>query len=388
MKFIKYITKICLLILPIFFFYLSETSAEVNSLSNTADAGISQYEVTPVQDSSIKVETGPEASDILLSSGPSEIAKVTIGKRIAVFPFDNLTMVDNALNAVMPVIEKEMKDRGYSVVGEQELYSNICKDRVRETGTISKALAKKISDNFKVEGILLGSIVSYSVDEKPQVGLIARLIDPSDGSILWADYFSATGDDFITVLGLGDIKEMDKLIQKVVKSLFASFTAEAPQKDAAFRVAVMPFMNDTDYKDAGNIASQMFVVHLFKDSSFIPLEYGEIRKNLVDKRIRVKGSLDYNNITELTKVIDVDGFLLGEVGLYFNGVLQNSPPAASVSARLIGSANKKILWYGRGQMGGDDDVIIYDWRRLRSVDKVTDKIVTKLVDNLEKKKWN
>ncbi|MBI4826003.1 MAG: hypothetical protein HY807_06220 [Nitrospirae bacterium] len=388
MKFIKYIAKPCLFILPIFFFYLSEASAEVNSLSNPADAGISQYEVTPVQDSSIKVEAGPEASDILLSSETSEIAKGTVGKRIAIFPFDNLTMVDNALNAVMPVIEKEMKDRGYSIVGEQELYSNICKDRVRETGTISKALAKKISDNFKVEGILLGSIVSYSIEGKPLLGLIARLIDPSDGSILWADYFSATGDDFITVLGLGEIKEMDELIQKVVNSLFASFTSEAPHKDAAFRVAVMPFMNDTDYKDAGNIASQMFVVHLFKDSGFMPLEYGEIKKNLVDMRIRVKGNLDYTTITELSKVIDVDGYLLGEVGLYFNGVLQNSPPAASVSARLIGSGNKKILWYGRGQMSGDDDVIIYDWRRLRSVDKVTDKIVTKLVDNLEKKKWN
>ncbi|MDO8282739.1 MAG: hypothetical protein Q7U10_09010 [Thermodesulfovibrionia bacterium] len=356
MKFIKYIAKPCLLILPIFFFYLSETSVK--------------------------------ASDSLLSSEKPEINKRAVGKRIAIFPFDNFTIDDNALNALMPVIQEEMKDRGYYVVGEQELYSSICKDRMRETGNISKGLAKKISDIFNVEGILLGSIVSYSVEEKPRFGLIARLIDPSDGSILWADYFSATGDDFITVLGLGEIKEMDKLIPKVVKSLFESFTTETPQKDAAYRIAVMPFMNDTDYKDAGKIASQMFVVHLFKDSSFIPVEYGEVRKQLIDLRIRVKGNLDYATITELTKVIDVDGFLLGEVGLYFNGVQLNAPPAASVSARLIGSVNKKILWYDHGQMSGDDDVIIYDWRRLRSVDKVADKIVTKLVNNLEKTKWN
>lgn len=395
-KFIKFIATPYLtcfyfiIILPIFFLNFSEASAEVNNLSNLPDDGNTHHEVLLNQGDSIKVEDDATTSEMLFSSEKSETDRGAGSGGIAIFPFDNFTVNDNALNAVMPVILEKIKNLGYSVVKEQEIYSFICNDRVRETGIISKDLSKKISNKFNVEGILLGSIVSYSIEEKPQLGVIARLINPSDGSIVWAEYFSATGDDYTTVLGLGEVKEMDELIQKVVNSLFESFTTEAPEKDveSTYRIAVLPFMNDSEYKDAGKIASQMFVVHLLKNSSFIPIEYGEVRKQLVDLRIRVKGNLDYNSIAELARVINVDGFLLGEVRLYFDGVMLDATPAASISARLIASRNKRLIWYDRYQMSGDDDVIIYDWRRLRSVDKVANKIVTKLVNNLEKIKWN
>lgn len=275
------------------------------------------------------------------------------------------------------------------IVDENSLNNILLKKRVRNTGYTSKDLAQEVGKELNVKAIMIGSINSFYLRENPQVGLLARMIDSSDGSILWANQASATGEDFTKILGLGTVKSMDRLIPIVAERLFASFsfTPLHKEKELTHRIAVMPFQNKSRHKDAGTIVTHMFLVELFKNIGFVPVEYGEIRKMVVNLRVRYKGELDYKSIRALSDTLGVDGILVGTVEHYSDGIDTSSPPEVAVSARLINARKNRIIWSDSLQIKGDDFLIAFDWGRIRSVDNVAYKVVSKLIQKMEKAKW-
>jgi TolB-like protein len=309
--------------------------------------------------------------------------------KIAIFPFENLTDNIDALTEIMPVLKSHLEGKGVEIIDEDILNKFLLRERVRSTGYISKELAQKIGKELTVKAILVGSINSFRPGETPRVGLSARLISSSDGSIIWANHASATGDDFTKILGLGTVKTIDKLTLLIVDRLFASFSISPPQKEKEFthRIVVMPFQNSSKYKDAGIIATNMFLLGLFQDKRFEPVEYGETRRLIVDLRIKQKGEIDYEVLEGLLKSLDIDGILVGTVELYSEGLETSSPPEVAINARLIDVRKNKILWYDGYQLNGDEKVIVFDWGRIRSVDNVAYKVVQKLIEKMGTVKW-
>jgi hypothetical protein len=150
---------------------------------------------------------------------------------------------------------------------------------------------------------------------------------------------------------------------------------------------VMPFQNASRHRDAGMIATYMFLVELLQDKRFEPVEYGETRRLIVDLRIKQKGEIDYKFLEGLSKSLDVDGILVGTVELYSDGLDTSSPPEVAISARLIDAHKNKILCYDGYRLNGDEDIIAFDWGRIRSVDNVAYEVVKKLIEKMEKAKW-
>jgi len=319
----------------------------------------------------------------------SEAAQLSQKIRIAVFPFENLTDDRTAPVQIMPVLKRQLEGKGLEIVDENSLNKLLLKERVRFTGYIPKDIARKIGKELNVKAILVGSINSFYPQKNPQVGLLARLIDSSDGAILWAHQASATGEDFTKILGLGTVRSMDRLISIVVDRLLASLSTTLPhkEKELTHRIAVMPLQNKSRNKDAGTIATYMFLVGLFKNKGFEPVEYGEIRTLVVDLRVRYKGELDYKNIKALSESLNVDGILVGTVELYADRLDTSTPPEVAISARLINARKNRIIWSDSVQLNGDEDIVAFDWGRIRSVDGVAYKVVTKLIQKLEKAKW-
>ncbi|GMT46493.1 MAG: hypothetical protein IEMM0007_0059 [bacterium] len=310
-------------------------------------------------------------------------------ERIALFPFVNLSEDRDALRYVMPVLRTRLEGKGFDVVDEDSLNRFLLKERIRATGYISRDMARKIGAELKVKAVLLGSVNLFSRGENPGVGFSARLIDSSTGLILWADNASATGDDFTAILGLRRIKNMDNLLPRVADRLLASFTVMPSRKETketkdTYRIAVMPFRNNSGVRDAGMIATYMFLVELFKNPVFEPVEYGEVRRSVVDLRVRERGELDFRDMKALSDSLGVDGFLVGTVELYSDGLNASSPPEVSISARIVDARKNRVLWCESCQLRGDDDIIVLDWGRIRSVDKVASRIVSKLVKRAEK----
>ncbi len=309
--------------------------------------------------------------------------------KIALLPFENLTDERAAFSQIMPVIKSRLEKKGVKILDEDSLEKFLLKERIRTTGYISKDIARKMGKELQVGAILLGSISVFYQRENPQVGLLARLIDVSDGSILWANQASATGEDFTTILGLGTVRSMDKLVSIIVDRLLASFNITPPhkEKELTHRIAVMPFQNKSKHRDAGMIATHMFLVELFKNKGFEPLEYGEIRKFIVNLRVRSRGELDYQNLKALSETLGVGGVLVGTVELYSDGLDTSSPPEVIISARLINAHKNKIVWADSIHLKGDDGIVAFDWGRIRSVDNVAYSAITKMIRDIEKAKW-
>jgi TolB-like protein len=311
-------------------------------------------------------------------------------EKIALLPFINFSNDRHALLDVMPELKIQLTDMGLTVVDWDSLNSFICNQRVRSTGFISKDLAQKIGNEFGVDSILVGSVVSYIPSDNPQFGITARLIDSTDGSILWAEYTSATGEDFTKILGLGKVTTIEELIERVLDKFFSSFSTEPPYREieSTYKIAVFPFQNNSPYRNSGQITMYLFLTELFKNQEFIPIEYGSVRKLIVDNRIIRKGELNFQNIKILSNLLGIDIILVGTVETYSDGLETGTPPEVTINARLLDTRKNKILWFDSFQLNGEDDIKILDLGRIRSVDKVAYKAISKLVKNMKSARWS
>jgi len=319
----------------------------------------------------------------------SELPIDTSLDRLAILPFDNFSSDDFAVDRVMPSLIQKLEKQGFWVAEEKQIVKFLCSEGVRVTGFVPGELALKAQKELQVKYIMAGAIVNFSATEDPEIGMLARLIDASTGFIVWADYSSMTGDDFTRLLGMGKVKSIDRLIERAVDQLFANFSPASTEQaiESTYRVAVMPFQNKSEYPYAGKIATYMFIAELFRSTVFTPVEFGDIRKFVVDFRIRNKGDLDYRSMDAALDRLRVGSVLLGSVDDYIFREDPARPPKVVITARLLDAGNKKIRWYNSLRLDGSDEIIAFDWGRIRTVDKVAQKTVSELVENLEKTEW-
>lgn len=318
-----------------------------------------------------------------VSAGPGPALK------IAVFPFDNLSEEKEALTTVMPAIRDRLVDEGMELADEADVNRILFRDRVRDTAYVSIDVAKKLWDELGVGAVFLGCIVSFAQEDTPQIGLTARLIDTRTGRILWADYTSATGIEFAGLLGLGEIRTMERLIPKAVDRLLDSFSTEPPpvQREQTYRIAVMPFKNNTEAVDADIKATYMSLAGLFRSRIFEPLEYGELRKAMVRSRIEKKGELDYRTLEALSKELKVDGILLGTLESYPERLSSTVPPEVEMTVRLLDAREKRILWFDSLLEIGKKSIILFSWEQVKPADETAYQVISKLIKRMENVKW-
>jgi TolB-like protein len=308
--------------------------------------------------------------------------------QIALFPFENFSEDMFATEKIMPLVKNQLALKGVRVLDEETLERFLIKERIRSTGYISAEMARKMGKELHVEAVLIGSINTLYSGKNPMAGFSARLISTSDGTIIWTSHAAATGNDFTGFLGLGTVSGVVELSVKMTDKLFKSFSMVPPYKEreSTYRIAVMPFKNKSEIKGAGMIATYMFITELFKSRIFEPISYGDVRDLVVALRVRSKGELDFKNIGSIEEASGVDGILVGTVE-HYSEETGSVPPLALISARLIDARTGKIVWYDGYQYRGDDGISIFDWGRLRSTENVAYVVVTKLVKEMSKVKW-
>lgn len=316
-------------------------------------------------------------------------AQQSPGVKIVLFPFENISEERNALMQVMPILRERLEGMGFEVVDQAALNRFLLKERIRSTAYVMRETAHKVGEELGAKAILLGSISTFSSEREPQVGLLARLVDTSSGSVLWANHASATGDDFTTFLGLGTIRSVGRLTSVMVDKLLATLTIAPPYREpeSIYKIAVMPFQNRSRRTYAGMIVTYIFMVELFKSQNFEIVEYGEVRRLVVESRIRHKGELDYGNIQALGEALGVDGILVGAVEQYTEGT-GTSPPEVAIHARLLETNNNYVVWSGQHSLNGDDHIIIFELGKIRSADKLAREVISRLVGKMERVKWH
>lgn len=318
-----------------------------------------------------------------------QICKAEGRIRIAVFPFENFSGEKEAVQIAIPLLKDRLRSKGYEIIEDDSMNNFMLKERLRNTGCVCHDIAIKMGRELNAQAILTGTVNMFVGGDNPRVGFTARLINTSDGSVIWANHAAATGEDFTGILGIGRVRTVERLTEKVLDRVLRSFSVSLPGKEteAVYRIAVMPFQNMSKVKDSGNIAAYMFITELFKNRRYSPVEYGEVRRLIVDLRVREKGEMDLKNIAAIAQKAGIDGILVGSVDTYRDGSGTDIAPEAEISARLIDARKGRIIWCNSYQVRGDDDIFMLDWGRIRSVENAAYKVVTKLVKDMGNAKW-
>lgn len=310
--------------------------------------------------------------------------------KVAILPFANLSEDFASSGLVMSAFRRELEKRNVDLVDEDALREVLREKRVRTFGYLSEDVAAVLGERLGVRLVLVGCVVLASREENPKIGLTARLIDTKDGRVVWAEYSSATGDEFASLLKLGKIDTLEGLVPKAVGRLLESFSSERPpilQQESTFKIAVMPFENKTGHAGVGVMTSYFFLVELFKSERFDIVEYGNIRDFLVASRMRPTDELPYETIQRMSDILGVDGILLGSVSEFFEGYGAAIPPRVEVMVRLLDAHRNRILWYESMRATGGKTMALASWEETKPLIQTAYEAVTAVTRKLEQVRW-
>ncbi len=142
--------------------------------------------------------------------------------RVAVFPFENLSSDPEAGDRVTNMVVSELHNVNVlNVVEPGEVQQFIIRSRIRFASQLDLDLIREASRQLNADGIMFGCVNEYDViptdlGPLPAVSLTVRLVNASNGDIVWASTYSLQGDYKETFFGIGRVNSPSTLAEAVV----------------------------------------------------------------------------------------------------------------------------------------------------------------------------
>jgi TolB-like protein len=318
--------------------------------------------------------------------------------QIAVFPIENLSGTLLPLKEIRQSAIDRLRAGGFPVLEEGTLENFMVRHRVRYTGGIDQGTAKAFKEETGAGAVLVTSVELYSDRVPPKIGLMARLVSTGDRPvILWMDGVGLAGDQSPGLLGLGLIQDPRVLREKALSTLWGSLTKYlsggkgemgmqrverkfspkivyrsfeiSPGKK--YTVAVVPFFNSSDRKNAGEILALHFVKELTKIEAFNVVEPGVVRQGLLNLRVIMDTGVSLTNADIIFDILNADLILSGKVLDYQDYQGASGTPKVNFSTLLIERKSRLIVWSSESRNQGDDGVVLFDWGKVNTAYKMT-----------------
>ena len=349
-----------------------------------------------------------------------EIRKFTKSSPVAVLPVENLSGTKVPAKRIGQLIKTELKKAGFNIIDNDILEAVMLKHRIRYTGGIELRTAEAFQKEIGAEAVLITSIELYSEMYPPKISLISRLTSTgSRPEILWMDSVGSSGDDSPGILGLGLIEDPEELLLNAVHSLSDSLdislggaekmgrlpggtkrdqpalivtapdSEEKPvynnlpidegdpppalvpkifyrspvlSPDMKYHVAVMPFLNKSDRKNAGDIMTLHFTEQLRGIMNCNVIEPGIVRNNLLGFRIIMNEGISFENAGFIFSTLETDADLIlsGTVLDYQDNISTVGTPKVDFSVLVIEKKSREVVWSSKSYRTGDEGVIFFD----------------------------
>lgn len=351
----------------------------------------------------------------LLQLGGAAFAEAQEAVRLALLPFENVSGSTKSAGIVMPMIEQILKEKGYRLVGQKELEPFLFRNRIRNTGMISRRHLAGLREAFGVRLAMVGSVdlfhESDEPEDTPQWGLSSRVLSTENGSILWAESAGFAGDDFTGILGLGRVRSVERLGRETVRLLLrnvpragepfrapevagpsffrirsfrAGYRSPKLQAQLPRRVAVLPFNNASERRGAGRILTDIFTTALVCDGRFEVMEPGEVNEALIALKTASYGAIDFESLSGLRNRIGVDAVILGTIYTYNEGIKPRAKtaPEVELDVRMLSAGSGEILWSALHGRAGTDYQIALDFGVVSSMVPLILKVVAEMLETL------
>jgi hypothetical protein len=168
------------------------------------------------------------------------------------------------------------------------------------------------------------------------------------------------------------------------------FGSPALQKDKRYTIAVVPFTNRSERRNAGDFIALNFAEKLVKSGDFEVVEPGIVRQNLLNMRLIMPEGISISDIELLFNLLDADLVLIGSDFDYQDP--QGSAGTAKVEFSMdviyrTGGifTSGRIIWSSRSDNEGDDYMYAFDWGKVYTAHELTSRMTERILRMLQEK---
>lgn len=324
--------------------------------------------------------------------------------RVVVLPLENAAGVAVPTKELAAVIERRMATR-FDLVTGAPLEEFLSRHRLRYTGGLDAETARAGRDELGVDAFLITSLEVYRAAEPPTVGLTMRLVAAGEEPvILWMEHAVRGGEDRPGLLRLGVLQRLGQVRDDVLAQLLASLDRHLRGKadrgaacspgltyrpKIRFRstllddghehtVAVVPFLNRSKRRSAGELVALEFVRQLTRTGRYRVLEPGVVRDYMLRSRIMIPGGVSLETTRLFLGALGVDIVVSGEVFEYAE-TYTSQGPTIRFSATMLDGGSGEMIWHSTSYNRGDDGVYFFGLGRVRNAGDLSCRMVSGVV---------
>ena len=390
---------------------------------NPRKAGTYRVKVTAEDGAGDRVDSGWSPAIVVLPP-------IGVGDLIAVLPVDNLTGGRAPLEMVDRLLRTNLNEKGFRLLDDDILEAFMRRYRIRHTGSVSSHVSRAVREETGAEALFMTSLEVFSETDPPRVALFSRLVSSGDRSeITWMDGVGLSGRGSPGLLGLGLIAEPDILLEMAIHCLAdsleeslseagtpiravsqndltecgpradvvaaspeeggkrryrprASFRSPIIEDNKRYSVAVIPFLNLSERRNAGNILALHFVDRMIRNEFLTVIEPGLVREQLLKYRIIMEAGPSFANAELLSSrdSLRADLVLSGVVFDYQDAV---GIPTVDFSVKVIERTSRSVVWSSRSHNTGDDSVSFFDLGRVHTAHSLASEMARGTFEALE-----
>jgi hypothetical protein len=326
-------------------------------------------------------------------------------RRVALLPLENLSAAPAPLKELLGLAERALAARGLEVVSGDAVQQYLARHRIRYTGAVDREAAMAAREELGADGVVVTTLEAFREAPPPWLSLTMRLVRASEEpAIEWIDGYGRAGDDAPGLLDLGVVGDVKVLEAEAFSRLAASMAAHLAGKGPAappcprsarftpvydyrsttlsparrYSVAVVPFLNRTRRRGAGELAALAFLRQLRGTRTFDPIEPGVVRKVMLEQRIVMEGGISLETVRILLGVLEADLILGGEVLEYED----SAPPRVNVAATVLDRGSGEVVFQSLSHARGDDWVFFFGAGQVSTAHRLACRMIGSVVDGM------
>ena len=325
---------------------------------------------------------------------------------LALLPLVNLSGASIPVQDIQGAVEAALRGRGVLLVSGEPVDAFLALHRMRYTGGIDRDSARAMGAELGVSGVLITTVETYDAGSPPRAGMVMRLVSADDtAQIRWIAESARAGDDAPGPFDIGIVRDYPTLQADVLNNISASLAlylgGKGPSATACpgggrfgpkalFRsplldagriasVAVLPFVNETQWRNAGDLIALQFVRQLEASGRFHAVEPGVLRDELLRFRIVMEGGVALDSARIVLDLVQADLVLAGYVREYEDAAGPGAAPRLQITALLLERKNNEVVWESTSYSQGDAGVFFFDAGLVRTMPGLACRMVASAV---------
>ena len=163
-----------------------------------------------------------------------------------------------------------------------------------------------------------------------------------------------------------------------------AFRSPILNPDLKYTLAVVPFFNLSERKNAGELMALHFIRQLLEFENFLVIEPGVIRKSMLDLRVIMSDGISLANTDLVFQRLNADLILSGRVLDYQDYRGAEGTPKVDFAAQIIERKSREVVWTVKSYGTGDERVFFFDWGKVNTAYAMAAQMVQLAVEDLAK----